>query len=406
MLAIARAVRASGEHEADLFLPSEGLVHNRPENDYPEYKHSRPNWIKESPDYGFLRNLNPFSPRNICLTLADYDLVILSSIYIGLAPKIQGPLKVFFVTGGDLTVLPFSATHRALLGAGPKMQIKTRVNSFLQRRGIASVDFIITQPFSPFVNALSRLGTPASKVLETYFPILIDTDKMCPERDPLSKMTPAIRSEFERFNFRIFHPSRIMTSSHHRLRDAGQWKRNDQLLRAFAIFVKQSKATDAGLFLIEFSGSNASEISKFKHLANELGVSDQVVWLQPPSPRGFPRSDLSNFYSAADLVADDFGAGWFGSICLEGLCAGKPVLSYVDEAAMLKLYPDHPFLSDNTDEGNSKLITKIYDEPTFASSQGRLGRIWVEKHHALARADDIYLKNFNALLAETTPKQI
>ena len=402
MLAIARAVRDHTDHQADLFLGTESENNNLPENDYPEYRDGYPDWIKRSPDYNFKRNLNPYSRKNICKILSGYDLVILSSIYVALAPYIRGPRISFYVTGGDLTVLPFARTNRVLVGTG---FIKSLIHQTLQRRGIRSIDAIITQPFSPFVNAIQRLGIPASKIVPAYLPILIDTDAIAASDDPMARMRPTDREAWERFRFRIFHPSRIMVKDDPLLRDAGQWKRNDRLLRAFAQFVRERDARDAGLYLIKLQGGQTPEIQNFQALSEHLGIADQVVWLDPPTPQGYPRAMLTHFYSGADIVADDFGAGWFGSICMEGFSCGKPVLSYVDEAAMAQLYPDHPFLSDNTDAGNAQLIAKIYDDPTFAKTLGARGRDWAVQHHSLHNGSQIYLRAIGKILGlGTEPK--
>src|SRR5207248_4826794 len=56
-------------------------------------------------------------------------------------------------------------------------------------------------------------------------------------------------------------------------------------------------------------------------------LTDQVLWLQPPRPDGFTRDELIDLYAISDVVADQFGAGFFGYVVLEALSVGRPVLS-------------------------------------------------------------------------------
>lgn len=399
MLAIAKALRTYSDHEADLFLSENTEIHNLPENDYPEFKNAYPDWIKKSARYNLKNNWNVFSKDNICKELSRYDVVLLSSFYIALAPFIKNTRIIFYVTGGDLTALPFAKTHRQLITTLSPFNPKPEIYQFLQRRGIRAVDHIITQPFSPFAGALKRLKTRSDKILNAYFPILVDVEKFKMRDSALSNLAAKDRQDMERFKFRIFHPSRVMTKDHPLLKQAGQWKRNDMLVDAFASFIKTNNIKDAGLYLISTYGGKSADVIKLKKQIAALGIEDYVVWLQPENPRGYTRNDLVNFYSASDLVADDFGAGWFGSICIEGFCASKPVLSYVDAEVMPELYPWHPFLSSNTVDGNSELISKVYNDPKFAKKQGKLGYKWANEFHSHENGAQHYLREFAKIIA-------
>ena len=167
------------------------------------------------------------------------------------------------MTGGDLTLLPFARTHRALMPELGRFNPNQKYINGCSAGGIRPVDGIITQPFSPFVNALERLSIGRDKIIDAYFPILLDTDRFRRRKDALSRLSPGDKAQFDRFRFRIFHPSRIMIDDHPALIDAGQWKRNDMLVRAFADFVKQNGAKDAGLHLISFHGGQGKETLAF-----------------------------------------------------------------------------------------------------------------------------------------------
>ena len=51
-------------------------------------------------------------------------------------------------------------------------------------------------------------------------------------------------------------------------------------------------------------------------------------------------------YHRSDVVADEFGVGWFGYVTLEGLASSRPVLCHLDEQVMATMYPEHPILDN------------------------------------------------------------
>jgi glycosyltransferase involved in cell wall biosynthesis len=269
---------------------------------------------------------------------------------------------------------------------------------FFQRRGIRNVQEIWTQPFFPFVNALSELKINSQKIKNTYFPVIVDTLLFVQDKSAYQSADKNVRKILDNFKFVIFHPSRIMINAHPKLRNAGQWKQNDLLFQAFKHFLLTSGAKDAVLVMPDRIFSN--DIAIAKYMIRELDLDKNVLWIKADSELGYTKNELIKFYSIADVVADDFGIGWFGSVVLEGFSIGKPVLSYVDEEAMNKLYPWHPFLSSNTKEGISEFISKLYFDPEFKKKQGELGRKWIEEFHAEDKASKIYVNHFLNMLGQ------
>ena len=398
MYAIAKALRASSSsYDVHLYLPKNSDFNNLPENDDPELHNNYPVWIHRSRDFNLTSPLF-FWKKNIVSELRKYDLVILSSLAVALAPYLKKTRVFFYATGGDLTVLPFKEIHRTLLYSGKPYNIKPLVYQYFQRAGIRRSDKIITQPFYPFVNALTKLKIPPPQIAESYFPIIFDVKKYRFRSNYFDEIDYSTREVLTRFSFKIFHPSRILTDRHPDLIQAGQWKRNDLLIEAFAAFIKNKSTLDAGLYLIDRSYGLDKGIVELKKLITKLRIEKYVVWLQPKNRKGFTRNELLAIYSCCDLVADDFGAGWFGSICVEGFSCSKPVLSYVDEEAMAKIYPWHPFLSSNSLEVNADLIARCYFDKEFCRNQGELGRQWVLEFHSQENAGRMYVKEFERLL--------
>lgn len=399
MFAIGKALRAFPGYDVHLYLPENANFNNLPENDESEMSRGYPSWIHRNKAYNLGAALC-FWQNNIIRELNKYDLVILSSLSVALSPLLKKCKIFFFVTGGDLTVLPFREVHRTLLYSGRKNNVKPLIYEWLQRYGIRNTDRILTQPFSPFVKAIRRLNIPGYKVAQAYFPIIIDTGKFRNRPGAYETLDTPVRDQLGRFAFRLFHPSRIVINSHPHLVETGQWKRNDLLVSAFAQFIRNNRVKDAGLFLIDINPGADKGIEELKKLIKKLGIEEFVVWLKPGNRKGFTRNQLVDIYSCCDMVADDFGAGWFGSICVEGFSCSKPVLSYVDEDAMKKIYPWHPFLSSPTVEGNAALIARCYSDRNFAKSQGELGRKWALEYHSPENAGKLYVREFNRLLTE------
>jgi len=130
--------------------------------------------------------------------------------------------------------------------------------------------------------------------------------------------------------------------------------------------------------------SESPGVAEAKALVEELGVGEQVRWLVPPDPRGFRRSELLELYAAADVVPDDFGVGWFGSVVIEALSMEVPVLSYLDENIMRQLYPSHPVVVARDAQEISAALERLADDPAERRRLGAEGRRWVLEHHSHA----------------------
>ena len=137
----------------------------------------------------------------------------------------------------------------------------------------------------------------------------------------------------------------------------------------------------------------SADIDIAKRIIGELDIANNVVWLQSPTPEGFPRKQLMNFYSYADMVADEFATGWFGLVVLEGLACAKPTLCYVEEDVMKKLYPWHPILSAKEPEMIAEIIAKIYFDKAKALELGMQSRMWIEQFHSFTSGIQLYTEN-------------
>jgi glycosyltransferase involved in cell wall biosynthesis len=388
---IAKLVRAHSDIDVHLYVDAAGDPQQMPESDDPLLRGGYPAWLHKGNYMSAACLLAPWrSP--LVRELEQYDVIVVSALGPMFA-QFAGKPAVFLVSGGDLTVYPFPLRflHRYRKA---RMKAAALYLGIWQRRGIRKSAELWSQPFSPFATAARELGVEGL-VTPAYFPVVIDEAWLSYEPSSADEGGRAAQEMTSRFDFILFHPSRMMITDTPELRASGQWKQNDLLIRAFAGFLRSSDARRAGLVLIDRSASTDNDLAK--KLIAELGIEDNVLWLQPPRTFGFTRDELIPLYARADVVADDFGIGWFGSIVLEGLALRKPVLCYVDDAAMAKLYPWHPLLSSSTVEGNRRYLQELYDSRERRAELGARGRSWVEQFHTRENAGNIYISRFREL---------
>jgi glycosyltransferase involved in cell wall biosynthesis len=380
---LAKALRTDPDLDIHLYIDSNADLQQRPESDDPALASGYPDWIHTGPYSTLSSRLAPWrSP--LVTDLARSDLAVVS----GFGPmfaQFAGVPYVFHTAGGDSTLLPFyrrSWTFYPNAGA----RIDALYTTVWQRRGIRRAREIWTHPFAPFQTSLRRIVT-SEHIARGYFQGVVDMNRFSPDGHPHDK-DGAVAAVKSRFDFVVFHPTRMMLRDGQVFRETGQWKRNDVLFRAFAKFVHETQPVRAGLVMIDRAGS--FDVAEAKRMIQELGISDHVLWLQPPRSDGFTRDELIDLYSISDVVADQFGAGFFGYVVLEGLSLRRPVLSVVDASVMDAHYAWHPILSSDSVDGNASFLARLYREPQWRDAIGADGRRWVGEYHSFDAARRTY----------------
>lgn len=371
---LATCLRAQGV-DAHLFVGATDDSTMRPESDDPSLADGYPEWIHQGRYNSGLARLMPWTSR-LVKDLRGFDLVVVS--YNGpMFAQFVGRPWCFLVTGGDLTTMPFPLRFRTWYPTCRKQLLMLLVAAW-QRRGIRRATTIWTQGFSPFKSALRRLRIEPARISTRYLPVLLDTSVF----STAARETSVIdRSHVVGdADFVVFHPSRLMIDDTARLRATGQWKANDILIRGFGLFVASGAAKRPVLVMPLRTAS--PDVATAENLIASLGIENNVVWVRPDRPEGFPRHEVLSFYQWADVVADDFGIGWFGAVVLEGLASGKPVLSFVDEEVMSTMYPWHPIVSANTPDGVAHALEQLHRDAAYRQELGRRGRLWIEEYHS------------------------
>ncbi len=331
------------------------------------------------------------------LTNEKYDAIIVSSAGVWLAPHVKNTKFLHWTTGGDITKVPFpgafSFTYKGVLA-----KAKAFFMGRIHRKGMRYIDKFLSHPFSPNYLALSRLKVPDSKIADFYFPIIIDTEIFKLDENYESKISKENWNNLKKFSFRIFHPSRLMIQQKKALVEAGQWKGNEMLLKGLRTFIDKYSINDICIML----PNRVQSVDKmmFDEETERLQLHNNIVWLNGKTNQGFDKQEMVALYSSSDLVVDEFGVGWFGSIVVEGTACSKPTMCYIDEIGMKKMYPWHPVISTNTPEGIAEEIAKLYFDKTYTRQKGKESRSWAVQFHSHENAGKVYAEQIQKLLTD------
>lgn len=372
------SLRARGL-DAHLFIDRNDPPRSRPESDDPRLRGNYPDWIHEGPWFSRTDWIHP-GRSALVPELNGFDLVVGSGNTPTIAPFIDAPFA-FFTTGADITKQPFPWAFRHTR-RGPIDQIGHVALAFWQRRGIAAVDQIWTQPFAPFLDAIDRLDVDRSKVADTYFPLIVDTDLFTPTTGPLPSFAAELRSESD---FVVFHPSRLVLDESPIMLRSGQTKGSRSILRGFADFVRRESCARPTLILPALDDGASEAAAEI----DRLGISDNIVWAEAPRASGFHRSEMVHLYNAADVTVNELGAGWFGWAALESMSCGTPVLSRIDRRGIEQLYGDDwEWLHVQDDAALADRLDGLARSRDQLAEAGQRSRSWILRHHARETAGD------------------
>lgn len=396
MYNIGVALRKHTDIVPHLYLGDKTDIHTNPEFNDPNAKnqgewvfydkHWEPTRLFKNLDFKFVRKLKQ----------EKYDAIIVSDVGVWLAPFVRNSKFFFWTSGADLTRMPFPSTF-GFLYKGFKAKLKAKYMAFAQRWGMRHIDYLITQPFMPFRYALQKLSVPEEKIVDAYFPIIIDLNIF--KFDAKFKVSIADDNygKIEKFGFKIFHPSRLMIEKNSALYNAGQWKGNEMLLKGLRAFIDKYNADDICIVLP--NRSHSKDVDLFNSVVKELRLEDNIVWVKGQTAEGFNKQEMVALYSSSDLVVDEFGVGWFGSVVVEAAACGRPVMCYLDQEVMRQLYPWHPIISENTPEMIAEEIAKLYFDKDYSESKASESRRWAEEFHGQESAGRIYAEQIATLLA-------
>ncbi|MCG8613305.1 MAG: glycosyltransferase [Pseudomonadales bacterium] len=129
------------------------------------------------------------------------------------------------------------------------------------------------------------------------------------------------------------------------------------------------------------------------HAPSEMGIKgteyverainalrEQNVQFEYRRLHGLPNVEVQRILrEEADIVLDQFLVGGFGSLAVEAMYYGKPVMGYIIDSIKDQHYPDCPVSSATIDTLEERLLDLINDV-SARERLGREGRAFVEKY--------------------------
>ncbi len=312
-------------------------------------------------------------------TLATYDCVIaygMGSVWAALA----GVPFLAQTWGGDITMLPFYDTgdwesHEILPLPGPRGELFTQAK--LQRMGYEHARrILLTDPrFTPYVE---RLGHSRKSV---HLGFLIDVEKYVP--GPEVELRRSLLKGGD--GLIVFVPSR----------QDWHWKGSDRLLRGFA----QVAHTHPEAVLV--CAGWGADLERSRRLIGELGIGDRTRLL----PYAMSKVRLRRYYCAADIVADQFTVGSYGSSALEAMSCARPLLINLEHDRFEGRFSTFPPVMNTSEPGEiAEALTRLIDDPQLRAELGSQGREWVITHHGPSLAKRV-IELCHEVVEECSPQR-
>jgi glycosyltransferase involved in cell wall biosynthesis len=101
------------------------------------------------------------------------------------------------------------------------------------------------------------------------------------------------------------------------------------------------------------------------------------------------RREALGRYADADIVADQFCMGSFGTFGLEAMASGKPVLAYLDQEELADPAFNLPFVNANA-ENLERVLAVLLSLPSLRERLGRVGRESVEQYQSIEPLAEVW----------------
>jgi len=354
-------------YSTDLILLESEFLHFHPENDTFESVNIS---SKNSKLSVFPSAFWEVDTKYVKDLLLPYDIIIGCGPAPAYLSRINRILDIFIPYGSDIYYLPFKSVN---LKTKCLKTIKEQFFKYHQRRGIRmAAKVMMDYTNDSYESLFASLGINHKRIF-TNSPYLY-----LPEFNPenvekltkFSKYYP-IFSELRKENdILIFHHSRHEWNSDGKVdvERNSHTKGNDKLIRAFASFLRKTKA-NAHLVLFEYG--TCVEMSK--HLVKDLNIEDQVTWLPI-----MPRKEIMLGISLCDIGVGELDSSYYSYGCIyEFLAMAKPVIHYRDDKLYTKYYSDmYPMFSARSEEEVEKYLYAYINDPDNFRKTGFKAHKW------------------------------
>jgi len=372
---LAKALRQIGV-DAHLFYDPRRNSHELPESEDPEVLGGRPEWL-----HPYVRQKTKVQAfgvlsQNDREQLSKCDLLHVHGAEMTWMTEVGRPY-LWHPYGSDLFQLPFYGfwlTQQRVMSFVPDLRGIPFV--IAMRRAIRSAAAIVlgwhNDLWMPGLRLLKKLGVE-KRIVRHH--LAIDAGRFSCKDDRILAEERARRlPRSAEQGVVIFHPTRqAFTSS-----EISGRKGNDRLYRALGRLHAEGKRFT--LIIVE---KGVVDENAAKELIRELKMEDRVVWVP-----AMPRHELIQWYQLSDLTAGDFVNGALGSISLESMSCGTPLMTFMQVKAdremfldPARLYPEMPpVVNVGSEEEIYRAVKRLLEDPSELRSLGSRSRQWVEQY--------------------------
>ena len=181
-------------------------------------------------------------------------------------------------------------------------------------------------------------------------------------------------------NRKIFAPAR------HDWSDKG----NDIILQAIKKF--QSIGANFELVFVKWG----RDVERSKAFLEEHKIAEKVRWIEPCS-----KLKLRKHIAESFVVLDQFNWSAFGTVTLEALSIGVPVITRINEQHMLDYFGEiPPVLNASESSEIASILKSIIEDESYRNEVGRASMRWIQKYHSANRFLELQLPVLESLWSE------
>jgi glycosyltransferase involved in cell wall biosynthesis len=392
---LAKAMRRHG-FDARLFYDLDSFTQDMPEMEDPEVAAAAPAWLRPyHRQFHLWQQRTRVSPA-LLAELAECDILHAHRVEVVWAARTGRPF-VFHPAGSDLAAWT-QYTRDTLIGWRNGLPLPIVPHLLLP----PAMRWALRQASAILIGWHHNMLRDGYRVIRALglqdrvarIHLGIDTEKFTPcaqeERAGLiERLLPGRAVERPV----IFHPTRQMFTD-----PAGKrgYKANDRLYRALGRF-----ARDGHNFTLVVVEKGLPDEAAARRLIAEQGIAERTIWV-----KAMPRHELIAWYQAVDLTADGFDSGGLGSIALETMACGTPLIAYVQSRPETEdrdffydpkdLYPElPPVIACSTVEEIQNALASTVSKPERMTALRAASRRWVTTHSS----DDAVARKCEALYA-------